>query len=153
MGLCGFLYFTHHTFEWCKFLNLLLGALSGFGFYVGLWFWRRPMTRRPLCKQGPLEQPATMLAARLVPHCQFTAGHFYDQPLKKGYELVFSMCQWSVNWIMRNPVLEGLFIPRNMLRSPHILTGKHNSMGDFQGPSKKRFLRFSLDIRISSYLY
>ena len=43
---------------------------------------------------------------------------------------------------LRNPILEGLFILRLMLRFPPILAGKRNWMCGFHRPSKMRFLRF-----------
>ena len=45
---------------------------------------------------------------------------------------------------LRNSILEGLFIPRLMLRFPPILADKRNWMRSFHWPSKMRFLRLHL---------
>ena len=76
-------------------------------------------------------------------------ARFYFNDCSTLHSLLFNLsqrdiCARACKLIIRNSVLEVLFIPCLILRSSPIFSGKPNWTRGFHRPSKTRFLRFPL---------
>ena len=93
-----------------------------------------------------LMSPRILVGARSLAR---EVARFYFNDCLTLHSLLFNLsqrdiCALACKLIIRNSVLEVLFIPCLILRSSPIFSGKPNWTRGFHRPSKTRFLRFPL---------